>query len=190
MTKEELQAKFAEKFPKADKAEVEVKDYLTMRLPEAAMLTSVITWLRDDLGFNYLDMVSATDQLGPINLDGFIREPNPNVFLPDGATPQVAPPAKHKDYPYREAIELVYLLTNLTNDLKVFVKVDIPRDGGSAPSLISLYPAADWQERELFDLYGVNFEGHPNLTKILTPDFMQGNPLRKDYAHIKDRFDD
>ncbi len=65
----------------------------------------------------------------------------------------------------------------------------MPRDGGKAPSLVKLFEAADWQEREVFDLLGVPFEGHPNLTKILLPDFIKGNPLRKDYVHVPDQFD-
>jgi NADH-quinone oxidoreductase subunit C len=55
---------------------------------------------------------------------------------------------------------------------------------------VPLFKSADWQERETFDLMGVSYEGHPNLTKILTPDFTVGHPLRKDYAHVKDRFDE
>ena len=49
---------------------------------------------------------------------------------------------------------------------------------------------ASLEGKEIFDLFGVTYEGHPNLTKILTPDFLQGHPLRKDYAHIKDRYDE
>ncbi|MBI4667768.1 MAG: NADH-quinone oxidoreductase subunit C [Elusimicrobia bacterium] len=59
----------------------------------------------------------------------------------------------------------------------------------SAPSLTSVWKTADWQEREVYDLMGIVFEGHPNLKKILTPEFIQGHPLRKDYVHIKDKYD-
>ena len=58
----------------------------------------------------------------------------------------------------------------------------MPRTGSTAPSLARLFKTADWQEREVYDLLGVSFTGHPNLTKILNPDFIQGNPLRKDYV--------
>jgi len=58
------------------------------------------------------------------------------------------------------------------------------------PSAYDLFKSADWQEREQFDLMGVTFEGHPNLTKILTPDFLVGHPLRKDYVHVKDKYDE
>ena len=56
--------------------------------------------------------------------------------------------------------------------------------------MCDLYKSADWQERETFDLYGIKFEGHPNLTKILTPSFTVGHPLRKDYVHVKDKYDE
>jgi len=69
------------------------------------------------------------------------------------------------------------------------VGVDPLHHAASVPSLVGLFKAADWQEREIFDLFGIIFEGHPNLTKILTPDFIVGHPLRKDYVHLKDRFD-
>jgi NADH:ubiquinone oxidoreductase subunit C len=198
LDKEALQAKFAEKHPKAaavgapeeGKAPVDLKGYPTYRFDSPEDLVSAIHWLKDEMGFAYLDMISAVDWKGPIDMDGFIREPNPNVFLPEGATPQVQKPIPNKTVDYRESIELVYLLSNLDAKLKVCLKVDIPRDGGKAPTAIGAFKSADWQERELYDLFGVEFVGHPNLSKILTPDFLKGHPLRKDYKHEKDHFDD
>ena len=49
------------------------------------------------------------------------------------------------------------------------------------PSVTSVYPTADWQERETYDMFGVIFDGHPNLTRILMPDDWEGHPQRKDY---------
>lgn len=189
MTKEELQAKFAVQFPKVEKAAFEVKGALTLRLPSSADLNPVVSWLKRDLGFDYLDMVTATDWKGPIALNGFIRDPNPNVFLPEGATPQMEPGAPTAGVPYRDAIELTYCLSHLARRIKVFLKLDLPRENAQAPSLTPLFKAADWQEREIFDLFGVTFTGHPDLRKILTPDFIAGHPLRKDYAHVKDKYD-
>ncbi|MBI3299509.1 MAG: NADH-quinone oxidoreductase subunit C [Elusimicrobia bacterium] len=189
MTKEELKAELEKTFPDLLPAKASVGDYLTLRLPDSAKLLPVVRHLKDKLGFDYLDMVNATDWLGPVSLAGFIREPNFNIFLPEGANPQAEPPAKTAGVDYRDAIELSWCLSNLARRIKLFLKLDVPRAGGKAPSLISLYKAADWQERELFDLYGVRFDGHPNMTKILTPDFTVGHPLLKDYIHQKDRFD-
>ncbi|HVE12163.1 MAG TPA: NADH-quinone oxidoreductase subunit C [Elusimicrobiota bacterium] len=188
MTNDELFAKIHAKFPSVAKAATEVKGYLTVRLVSAAELTAVASWLKEQ-GFDYLDMVTATDWKGPVNLDGYIRDPNPNVFLPEGATPQVDAPTATAGVPYRDAFELTYCLSDLKEKAKVFLKLDVSRAEPSAPSLAPLFKAADWQERELFDLFGVVFSGHPNLKKILTPDFIAGHPLRKDYVHVKDKFD-
>ena len=116
-------------------------------------------------------------------------KPNFNIFLPEGAHPQAEPPGKTAGVDYRDAIELTWCLSNLPRRIKLFLKADVARAGGRAPSLVSFYKAADWQEREVFDLYGVRFDAHPNLSKILTPDFTVGHPLLKDYKHVKDRFD-
>jgi len=61
------------------------------------------------------------------------------------------------------------------------LKVRIPGDDPSVASLTGLFPAAGWPEREVFDLFGISFEGHPDLRRILTPDGWEGHPLRKDY---------
>ncbi len=188
MTIEEAGAKLQERFPKIEKAAVPIKDYLTLRLSSAEDLLPVSEFLKDELGFNYLEIVSAVDWLGPVKPEGFIREPNPNPFLPAGATPQhqAGPPP---GAPYRPAFDMVWLFGNLREKLKLFLRLDISRENPRVPSLTGLFKAADWQERETFDMLGVLFDGHPNLTKILTPDFIQGHPLRKDYVHVKDKYD-
>ena len=81
------------------------------------------------------------------------------------------------------------VIPNIPERLKVFLRLEVPRQDAEVPSLTGLYPAADWQEREAFDLLGVRFTGHPNLAKILTPDFLVGHPLRKDYEHQPDLYD-
>jgi NADH-quinone oxidoreductase subunit C len=61
------------------------------------------------------------------------------------------------------------------------VKVGLPGDDARVPSVAGVYPTADWPEREVFDLFGIAFDGHPDLRRILMPDDWQGHPLRKDY---------
>ena len=61
------------------------------------------------------------------------------------------------------------------------LKVGLPADAASVPSVVSIWPTANWPEREVFDLFGVTFEGHPDLRRVLMPDDWQGHPLRKDY---------
>jgi NADH:ubiquinone oxidoreductase subunit C len=188
MTQDEQLAKIQTAFPTIEKAAVQVKDYLTVRLLTKDMLLQFATWLKQT-GFDYLEMVSAVDYLGPVDMKGYIRQMNFNTFLPDGATPQIESAAT-LNYPYRPIIDLVWSFVSIKDKARVIVRLETPREASSAPSLTGLFKAADWQEREIFDLYGVTYEGHPNLTKILTPDFLQGHPLRKDYAHIKDKYDE
>ena len=76
--------------------------------------------------------------------------------------------------------DVVYHLLNLTSQERLRLKVRV-NDQEALPSLVSRYKAADWFEREVFDLFGIRFEGHPNLRRILMPDDWEGHPLRKDY---------
>lgn len=84
---------------------------------------------------------------------------------------------------YEHVFELVYHLYAIPdNGRKIAVKVRVPRDMPQVPSLISVFPSADWQEREAYDLMGISFSGHPNLVRILLPDDFVGHPLRKDFG--------
>ncbi len=76
-----------------------------------------------------------------------------------------------------------HLLCHKTAE-RVTVKAYISEENPSLPSVESLWKTADWQEREVFDLYGIIFEGHPNLTRIMNPDDYEGYPLRKDYPRL------
>ncbi len=189
MTQDELLSKLASKLPRLEKASAQVKDYLTMRLPSADELVPTAKLLKEDLGFDYLEMISATDWLGAVKPEGYIRNPNPNIFLAEGATPQSIPTAT-PGFNYHPAFELVWTFASIADRVRFFLRLEIPRDNPRVPTLTGLFKAADWQERELFDLMGILFDGHPNLIKILTPDFTQGHPLRKDYVHIKDKYDE
>jgi len=75
---------------------------------------------------------------------------------------------------------VVYWLHNPSNYQRIRITVLAKRDE-EIPSVVRLWRGADWYERELFDLFGVRFEGHPDLKRILMPDDWKGHPLRKDY---------
>ncbi|HEV3399273.1 MAG TPA: NADH-quinone oxidoreductase subunit C [Actinomycetes bacterium] len=62
------------------------------------------------------------------------------------------------------------------------VRTVVPRDGGHLPTVSDLWAGADWQEREMAELFGVGFDGHPNLAKLLLPEEFEGYPLRKEFA--------
>ena len=75
---------------------------------------------------------------------------------------------------------VAYQLTSMTYRRRVRLEVAVP-EGTAVPSVTGVYPTADWQEREIYDMFGVVFTGHPNLTRILMPDDWEGHPQRKDY---------
>jgi len=97
------------------------------------------------------------------------------------------------DYPEREQrFDVVYHLLSMTKNLRVRMKVQTDEDT-AVPSVTSVYPCADWYERETFDMYGVFFEGHPDLRRILTDYGFHGHPLRKDFpmtGYVEVRYDD
>jgi len=76
-----------------------------------------------------------------------------------------------------------HLLCHQTAE-RLTVKAYVPEEKASLPSVESLWKTADWQEREVFDLFGIIFEGHPNLIRIMNPDDYEGHPLRKDYPRL------
>jgi len=86
------------------------------------------------------------------------------------------------DWPGREPrIWMAYHLASLRGGHRLRVKTGLPSNDLRIASVSALWPTADWQEREVFDLFGVTFDGHPNLTRILMPDGWEGHPLRKDH---------
>ena len=78
---------------------------------------------------------------------------------------------------------LVYHVFSYKHRHQLVVKVEVSYDDAVVPSLSSLWAAANWLEREQYDLFGVMFSGHPNLRRLLLPDDWQGHPLRKDYVY-------
>jgi len=132
---------------------------------EPANLVEVCRFLRDDprLKFDLLNCISGVDYL---ELDA-----------------KKAPKAGYEPH-----LEVVYHLSSYTHKHRLVVKVLLPRwrdnkpgELPEAPTLTGIWPAADWHEREVFDLSGVLFTGHPDLRRILLSDDWVGHPLRKDY---------
>lgn len=107
----------------------------------------------------------------------FLKEdPNTNfVFLTDLC-------AVHYPNQGNREFAVVYHLHNLETNFRMRLKTFVGRDNIDVPSMVDLYSAANWMERETFDFYGINFVGHPNLKRILNMDDMTYHPLRKEYA--------
>ncbi len=97
------------------------------------------------------------------------------------------------DYPERaQRFDVVYHLLSLTKNRRIRIKVQTDEDT-PVPTVTGVYPCADWFEREAFDMYGIFFEGHPDLRRILTDYGFHGHPLRKDFpmtGYVELRYDD
>ena len=88
-------------------------------------------------------------------------------------------------YPKREKqFDLVWILYSFPRNERVRVKTMIA-ENESFPTVTSIWPTANWLEREVFDMFGIKFEGHPDMKRILLPDGWKGHPLRKDYGIIE-----
>jgi NADH-quinone oxidoreductase subunit C len=141
-------------------------------------LVDACTYLRDEEGFNFLSDVAATDYLGwgARGVSGYIGTPTGrDLNSPMTQGYQTLPEAKPKRF------AMNYHLLSLTTEprrLRVQVWLD---DGEPVPTVIPVWPTADWHEREAWDMMGIPVDGHPNLRRILLDDDWEGHPLRKDY---------
>ena len=97
------------------------------------------------------------------------------------------------DFPEREQrFEIVYNLLSLTHNLRIRIKIRCD-ENASVPTVTGVFSSANWWEREIWDLYGVKFSGHPDLRRILTDYGFEGHPLRKDFpltGFVEMRYDD
>ena len=82
----------------------------------------------------------------------------------------------------KENLQVVYHLHSLTHRHKIVLKVSVPKTAATTQSVTGVWRGADWYERECYDLFGVRFEGHPDLRRLLLPDDWEGHPLRKEYV--------
>ena len=97
------------------------------------------------------------------------------------------------DYPNRpDRFDVVYHLLSMTKNKRIRVKISTS-DNQPVPSIVNIFPAAEWYEREAYDLYGINFSNHPDMRRMLTDYNFQGFPLRKDFpltGYTQVRYDD
>ena len=78
--------------------------------------------------------------------------------------------------------EVIVNLLSVSKNSRLIINVAVPDEDLKIPSICEIYPGANFYEREVFDMFGIEFENHPELTRILMPDDWTGNPLRKDYG--------
>lgn len=97
------------------------------------------------------------------------------------------------DYPQREKrFELVYHFLSMVLNQRIRIKADLSEDE-NAPSITEIHPSANWFEREVFDMFGIKFAGHPDLRRLLTDYGFTGHPLRKDFpttGYVEMRYDE
>lgn len=86
---------------------------------------------------------------------------------------------------YQGELEVVYHLMAIPSADQLRVKVRVPAEGAELPSVVSVWSAAEVQEREVYDLLGIKFAGHPHLARILCPDDFSGHALRKDFQLVR-----
>jgi NADH:ubiquinone oxidoreductase subunit C len=145
---------------------------------DPARIVEACTYLRDEQGFAFLSDISAADYLGwgEEGVSGYVgtaagRDPNRPAAQGFQRTPDPKPKRFSVNY---------HLLALLPGAPRVRVQVWLD-DGEPIDTVVPVWPAADWHEREAWDLMGIRFEGHPNLVRILMDDDWEGHPLRKDY---------
>ena len=125
--------------------------------PTREQLPATVATMRDD-GWDQLLDVTAVD---------YLSADQPRV-LPIGIAP--------------ERFEVVVVLMSHTRRERIRLRVQVPADDAHVPSLFDLHPGSEYPEREAFDMFGIVFDDHPDLTRILMPEDWIGHPLRKDYA--------
>lgn len=80
-----------------------------------------------------------------------------------------------------ENFEVIYLFRNLNENTEEFIKCVVPKNDAKIPTISDIFYGANWQEREVYDLFGIVFQDHPDLRRILLPEDYEGHPLRKDF---------
>jgi NADH:ubiquinone oxidoreductase subunit C len=145
------------------------------RLVEAALFA------RDALGFNFLSDITPTDYLGwnRGRVAGYWGDARGrDINAPGSWGLQSQPEPKPKRFSLSYHLLRVESGAREAPRLRLQVWLD---DGEPVPSSVAVWPTADWHEREAWDMMGIPFEGHPNLTRILMDEDWEGHPLRKDY---------
>jgi len=151
----------------------------TTLVVDPARLVEAATHLRDEQGFDFLSDITATDYLGwgSAGVSGYIgtaQGRNLNEPMTQGYQRQPDPKPKRFTMNYH----LLALRRGDGRRVRVQVWLD---DAEAVPSVVGVWPTADWHEREAWDMMGIPVDGHPNLARILMDDDWEGHPLRKDY---------
>jgi NADH:ubiquinone oxidoreductase subunit C len=116
-----------------------------------------LTTARDDLGLVFFSWLSAVDWSSQVE----VGDPFPEAV--------------------EDRVEVLATVADLSEGRRVTFSTTLPKDSPSIASLVEVYAGANWHEREAHEMFGIEFEGHPNLAHLYLPDSFQGNPLRKSF---------
>jgi NADH:ubiquinone oxidoreductase subunit C len=153
----------------------------TTLVVDPARLVEACTYLRDEEGFNFLSDISPTDYLGwgAQGTAGYFGTHDGRDLNSPGSWGLARLPA-----PKAKRFAVNYHLLRVESGAREAPRVRVQvwlDDGESIASVIPVWPTADWHEREAWDMFGIAFDGHPNLRRILMDFDWEGHPLRKDY---------
>ena len=141
-------------------------------------------FLRNEEGFGFFSFLSAIDWM-----------PSPFGRDMDSAVDNVLDPPEPKEPPPTETgvaggdtrFQLLARVSDVASGRSIIAKADLPTDDLRAGSWVPVYPGADWHEREAWEMFGIDFDGHPGLRHIYLPGEFEGHPLRKDYPLLARR---
>ena len=148
------------------------------------MQTHVIERLQQHLPEGSFEPVEAADGMPTIYVprEGFVETMRVLRDTPELRFGFLADICGVDYIPREPRFEVIYLLANVTDAPKrLRVKVRVPGDDARMPTLIGLWDAANWPERELWDMFGIRIDGHPDLRRLLMPEDWEGHPGRRDY---------
>jgi len=184
-TVEEIQAAILAAFPAAEVA-IELNSspsaQHSLRLGHAHAV-AIATFLRDDaaLQFDYCSNVTGVDWL-----DREVSEKVKVKKIVDGAEQEVEETVKRTVPGYLEAVYHLFSTVHRTGPLVIRMKTANRVDQVAMPSLVPVWRSCEFQEREVFDLYGIQFTGHPDLRRLLMWDEFKDHPMRRDYVEPDD----
>ena len=144
---------------------------------------AVARFLRVDpaLCLDFLSNVTGVDWL-----DRVVKKTTKVKKVVDGQEKEIAETSEEKIPGYLEAVYHLYSMTHKHGPVIIRMRTNNRADGNHLPSLTPIWRSAEFQEREIFDLYGIHFDGHPDLRRILMWDEFQDYPMRKDYREPDD----
>ena len=138
-------------------------------------ILDVLRFLKEeeDLIFEVLMDLSAVDYLKYVDVSDWVNQVTMDRGIISTETERA-----HR-------FEVVYHLYSISKNHRVRIKVAVEEDEATVPSATGLWPVADWLEREVWDMFGISFDGHPNLKRLLMYEGFEGHPLKKDYPKNK-----